>query len=128
MKENWEGGPWTRKKGEWAGIEIVGSDAVFHYTLRGGSVKESYKISNDSGSLKLIRTITLQGIRDPLALVVSDLGKRKPEVELDGADLSLIDKRYVVARIDAASGGDASFVLATDLETGAISLKKEEGG
>ena len=120
-------GPLDSKKGEWAGIEIVGSDAVFHYTLRGGSVTESYKISNDSGSLKLIRTITLQGIRDPLALVVSDLGKEKPEVELDGADLSLIDKRYVVARIDAASGGDASFVLATDLETGAISLKKEEG-
>lgn len=120
-------GPLDPKRGEWAGVEVEGSEAVFHYSLQGGRVEESYKVSDDSGSLKLIRTITLQDIRDPLALVVSDLGEEKSIVELDGAKLSLIDDRYVIARIDAVSEATARFVLATDLETGAISLKKEEG-
>ena len=47
---------------------------------------------------------------------------------MDGTDLSIIDERYVVARIDANSDKDAGLVLTTDLETGAISLKKEKDG
>ena len=120
-------GPLDSKRGEWTGIEIVGSDAVFHYTLQGGRVEESYRVSDDSGSLKLIRSISLQGIRDPLTLVVMELGEEKPKVEMDGTDLSIIDERYVVARIDADSDKDAGLVLTTDLETGVISLKKEKG-
>ncbi|MEC7907514.1 MAG: cytochrome c [Verrucomicrobiota bacterium] len=117
-------GPLDPQTGEWSGIEVHESGAVLKYTLYGGRVEESYAVSTDDSSLRLLRTITIQGIRESLTFVVSDLGEDRAPIELVGEGLSLIDERYVVARVDGSSGAPVRIVLATDLNSGAISIEK----
>ena len=119
-------GPLEESWGQWMGIEDTESGAVLRYSLFGGQARESYSLSEEGNSLKLIRNIEIEGAGDLLALVVAEIGEEGP-IELKGEGLSLVDERFVVARVESASGSSVRLALTTDLQTGSIEMIRNEG-
>lgn len=118
-------GPLDPEIGEWIGVEDTGSGAVLRYTLHGGQVRESFAVSDQGDRLKLIRNIEIDGVADSHALVVADIGEGGGPIDLNGKGLSLVDDRYVLARVEAASESSSQFAVLTDLETGTIEITKD---
>ncbi len=84
-------GPLLESYGQWLGTEDAGHTAILHYTLLGGTVQENFRLDTIDGQLAVVRSIRLEGIKEPVSLIINDLGEGATD-------------RYTVKNYDCGDG------------------------
>ena len=118
-------GPLPAEQARWNGVNVAGREAVLSYTVAGTEIHEQVGSTMASGQLGITRTIQTSAIPKPLTLTVAELpaggtavvrgniaiiaGPNDTATAVgvasapSGAELKVIDSRYVTLRIPAGA-------------------------
>tara|TARA_B100000212_G_scaffold341458_1_gene324698 strand:- start:5234 stop:7867 length:2634 start_codon:yes stop_codon:yes gene_type:complete len=70
-------GPLDPTTGEWLGMEDAGNQAVLHYRLFDGKVRERFQAKEIDGDLVVLRTIEVNGLSEEIRLILAERGDGK---------------------------------------------------
>ena len=70
-------GPLDPTTGEWLGMEDAGNEAVLHYRLFDGKVRERFQAKEIDGDLTVLRAIEVNGVSEEIRLILAEGGDGK---------------------------------------------------
>ena len=95
-------GPLDPTTGEWLGMEDAGNQAVLHYRLFDGKVRERFQAKEIDGDLVVLRAIEVNGLSEEIRLVLAERGDG--EAINRGSDLEADPEENRIFHRLAASG------------------------
>jgi len=122
-------GPLDPSIGEWLGVEDAGSEAILHYRLFGGKVRERFQAREIDGDLVVLRAIEVNEVREEIHLILAEGGdgkaiNRGSDLEADDEGNRIFHRLTASGRIELLS---VSYNLST-VEVSLVSSKESELG
>ncbi len=101
-------GPLDPTIGEWLGMEDAGGEAILHYRLFGGKVRERFQSKEIDGEIVVLRAIEVNEVPEEIHLILAEGGDgeavaRESDLEIDSEKKRIFHRLTVSGKIQLVS-------------------------